>query len=196
MGRAQQFSPRIALALCAGLAACVPATREGPLGYVPPAAGGVALVAQDAPDRAAATRNAAARLRAGGLNVTSVQPGSGRISARATDASLVDCGSMVQRAHGNSARFAATAPLAILFSDSQPGGMFRREAQVDSRAEVTVRADGMAIAERHRVTLRQVSADGARVLWTQTRTFTETTDARFEDGTICVSSGRVGALLR
>ncbi|TCO72041.1 hypothetical protein [Rhodovulum euryhalinum] len=186
----------VALVLAFGLSACAMGPGDGRLGYVAPRASDTSGVGIEAQSPAEAARLVAERLRAGGLTVTSVRPASGRVAARASDASLVDCGSFLQRAYGNTSRFAATAPLAVVFADDQPGGMVRREARVASRVHLSTGDGSVRIAERHRVTLRQLSADGGRVLWSETRDFTESGPVRFSDGTTCLSSGRVAALLR
>jgi hypothetical protein len=169
---------------------------SGNLIYRPPTGTAAMRAPLEAPTTAGATRLAAERMRAGGLRVTSVSTGAGRISARATDGSLVDCGTFIQTARGNTARFPGSAPLAVVFSNSHLGGLYRREARVDSRVTVTAAPGAAAIAERHEVTLRRRSADGKTLLGSESRSFTGTSRARFSDGTVCVSSGRVADLLR
>jgi hypothetical protein len=169
---------------------------SGNLIYRPPTGTAAMRAPLEAPTTAGATRLAAERMRAGGLKVTSISTASGRISARASDGSLVDCGTFTQTAHGNTARFPASAPLAVIFSNSHLGGFYRREARVESRVTVTAAPGSAVIAERHEVTLRRRSADGKTLLGSESRSFTGTSRAKFSDGTICMSSGRVADLLR
>lgn len=192
----RRFAALAAASVALGLSACGVVPPEDRLGYRAPTATAVPAVAIGAPTRADAVARAAAALRGGGLTVTATDPARGRVAARARDAGLVDCGTFYQRAFGNVSEFPGAAPLAVVFSDSQPGGVFRREARVDSRVDLAVDAGTARIDERHRVTLRHLSADGKRLLWSETRSVTGAGRAAFADGTVCVSSGRVAALLR
>ena len=141
---------------------------------------------------------AAARLRAAGMSVLSVNRGAGTIRVASNGDPLVDCGTFTQRLDNRVAQFPGSAPGAVIFAFDQPGDILLREARVRSTA--TIRISGgttttATIAERHAVTLSHTSPATGRTLWRESFEFTGTESARFADGTTCSSSGALRAIV-
>lgn len=176
------------LSLALGACAAVPPSSDG-LRYTPPVARG-ALQPIDLPGATTAESLAivAARLRAAGFRGVSTDRRQARVTARSSDAALVDCGTFTQTAFGNTARFPANAPRAVLFSADVPGGIVTREVQVTS--DVTVALDGAGsarIATAHEVRTSQSVAGQTRGSRDVTRFGGDATGA-MADGVVCTGS--------
>lgn len=180
-------------ALVFAVAGC--AVQQDGLRLRPPERSPGSQVALETTTTAAGVEAVVGRLRAAGLTVTSASPATGRIAVRASDSSLVDCGTFVQTIDRTSATFEGTAPVAAIFDFNQPGDLMLREAATDSRATIVVAPGVASVAETHRVTLRHRSPRGG-VVWSQTETFDRDSAARFADGTVCVSSDRLREIIR
>lgn len=148
-------------------------------------------------DKAVAT--VASRLTAGGYRVLSTDVGAGIVTASMQSAAAIDCGTVEQTYSGQESSFPATAPKAVVFAANMPGGLVVREVAASSEVTVKVRpgTTNMALlGERHTVRISQKSANGARLIWSQTQVFDGASTVKFADGTTCASSGLTRKSLR
>jgi hypothetical protein len=149
--------PSCLLSLTLALAACGDTTPSNGLGYVPPAARG-ALAPIDLPGATTGESLAivAARLRAAGFQGVTTDRGRSVVTAQSSDTALVECGTFVQTAKGNTTRFPANAPRSVLFSDEVPGGILTRDMRVQTDVRVTLDGAGSArISTAHEVRASQ-----------------------------------------
>lgn len=148
---------------------------------------------------ASAAANAVSdRLRAAGMNVTSVNATTGTVLAWSDDSALVNCGEVTQTLDGNRATFPGNAPTAVVFAFGQPGDIVLREVATETWIEIGIvpgAGSTAVVGEVHKVTIRHLSADRSQTVWSQTESFDGRSVATFSDGTSCTSSGAVRGLL-
>ena len=140
-----------------------------------------------------------ARLTAGGYRVLSTDAGAGIVTAATGAAAAIDCGTIRQTYNGTQGAFAGTAGRAVVFAANMPGGLVLREVETSSRVTVRVQAgktNTALIGERHKVQISQHTANGSRLVWTETQEFDGQSRVRFADGTTCGSSGAIRKILR
>jgi hypothetical protein len=148
-------------------------------------------------DQAVAT--VAARLTAGGYRVLSTDVGGGIVTASMQSAGALDCGTVEQTYSGQKSSFPGTAPRAVVFAANMPGGLVVREVAASSEVTVRIRpgtTNTAFLGERHSLRISQKSANGARLIWSETQVFDGESTVKFADGTICRSSGMTRKSLR
>jgi hypothetical protein len=186
----------LVLSLALGACAVVPPSSDG-LRYVPPAARG-AMPPVDLPGATTAESLAivAARLRAAGFQGVSIDSRRGRVTARSSDPALVDCGTFIQTARGNTARFPANALRAVLFSADVPGGIVTREVRVSSDVTVALNGAGSArVATAHEVRSSQSFVGQTSGSRDATR-FGGDATGTMADGVVCTGSRVVADVLK
>ncbi len=187
----------LSISLALGACAAVPPAPDG-LRYVAPAARG-ALPPVDLPGATTAESLAvvAARLRAAGFEGVSTDSRRDRVTARSSDPALVDCGTFIQTAQGNVARFPANAPRSVLFGADVPGGIVTRDMRVRSDVTVTLNGAGSAqIATVHEVRASQSPVVPGRA-WRETARFDGNGTGSVADGVVCTGArGVADALTR
>lgn len=189
----RRLRPALFVAALGLLAACDVRTG-GLLSYMPPNTPPAGAASLGSLPTGEAVAMAAARLRAAGIRVLSVNRGTGTIRVSGNADQLVDCGTYTQRLDNRLARFPGSVRSAVLFAFDQPGDILVREARVRSTATIRIAGGTTAtatVAEAHVVTLSHTSPATGRTLWRETLNFTDAGSARFADGTTCASSGRL-----
>jgi hypothetical protein len=187
-----------ATAVALALAGCGvgPGGGDG-LVYRAPAARG-ALPAVTLPGTSASESLAAAavRLRAAGFTEVRTDGRGVRVTARSGDPELVDCGSFVQTALGNTARFPGNAPRAVLFVPDAPGGIVTRETTVATRVTVALDGPGRArVTTTHEVRATQAQVVGARGGAPATIRFDGDATGVLPDQVTCTGSDRIVSIL-
>lgn len=184
----------LAVLLTAAACGTIPSMGDD-ISYAPPESARTGSVVLRVPgDNRRILRLISADLQRAGFKIDNLDPSSGELRARSRRPDLVDCGSLTQTALGTTARIDGTAPLAAIFSSKAKGGVLRREVRTLTEVTVNIAADDPGKAtldEKQTVTLRNVTADGATVLSSQTLAATKGAFMAFSDGTICTSSGKL-----
>jgi hypothetical protein len=186
-----------AAALALILAGCtgMPGGGDG-LVYDPPAARG-ALPAVSLPGTSASESLAAAavRLREAGFTAVRTDARGARVTGRSTDPALVDCGTFIQTAFGNTARFAGNAPRAVLFAPDVPGGIVNRVSTAETWVTVALDAPAQArISTRHVVRAGQAEATRNAVPRDSVQ-FDGDATGMLPDRVVCTGSDRIADIV-
>ena len=164
-------------------------TAPAPRGALP----GITLPGTSAPETLAV---AATRLRAAGFQQVRTDPRNARVTARSSDPALVDCGTFIQTALGNTARFPGNAAQSVLFAPGVPGGIVTRSTEVSTEVTVALLGPGrVGVATAHEVRASQ-SPVIAGQSWRERVRFDGDGTGTVADRVVCTGSRSVLDALR
>jgi len=185
------------LGLALVLSGCAARPGGDGLRYAPPAArGALPEIALPGTSGLETLAVAATRLRAAGFQQVRTDPRKARVTARSSDAALVDCGTFTQTALGNTARFPGNAAQSVLFAPGVPGGIVTRSTQVSSEVAVALQGPGrVSVVTTHDVRARQ-SPVIAGQSWQERVRFDGDSTGAVADRVVCTGSRTVLDALR
>lgn len=183
------------LFVCVGflaLAACGTSQQGSGVTVSAPDSKAVSNVSIGGGSTAASVDLAAQRLKAAGFTVTSKSSGS--VQAQATSLNNIDCGEVRQVALGNTSEFAGNSGVAVIYRSEDPIIFVTRSVSTKSSVVVDVSGDTAQIAEAHDVTITWRTAK-KDLISNETKRVSGGSLVKFEDKTVCTSSGRVADVL-